>query len=228
MRRMSGMTTSFVQPFGLSMGQTPDGEAFVVYDPRGGVHQLNGTALFILDSCAEPRTVRELADEVQREFELAEPPTDAVVQALRDLGELGLVLDAATVPPPSGPQPFTADLAVESAPAIGRGVYAMRPFEEGEVIERCPVVAVGADDVSVIQRTTLGRYTFQWGKSEAAIALGYGSIYNHSDQPNAITRRLEHELVIEVVALRPIEVGEEICHSYGEAIEGYGFQPLPS
>ena len=225
---MPGMSGSYVQPFGLSLGQTPDGEAFVVFDPRGGAHQLNNSALFVLDCCAEPRTVAELAEEAQREFGLADPPTELVEQALRDLAVLGLVLDAATIPPPSGPQPSTADLAVQAAPAIGRGVYALRPFAAGEVIERCPVVVVSAEESRTIQRTTLGRYTYFWGDDEAAVALGFGSLYNHSDDPNAVTRRLEHELLIELVALRPIAVGEEICHNYGDAVKGYGFQPLPS
>ena len=33
--------------------------------------------------------------------------------------------------------------------------------------------------------STLYHYCFEWGKGTVALAMGYGSIYNHSYSPNA-------------------------------------------
>ena len=224
---MSPMAPSYVQRYGISMAQTPDGEAFVAFDALGSAHRLNGSALFILDCCAEPRSVEELAEEVQLAYELAEAPSDAVESAIRDLLELGLVLDAATVPP-LGPPPHTAEVEVRASPAVGRGVFARRDFAPGELIERCPVIVLAGDDVGAVQRTDLGRYPYAWGEGHSAVVLGFGSLYNHGEDPNAAWRPVEHELVMEYAAVRPIAKGEEVLVSYGESITSHGFTPLPT
>ena len=68
-----------------------------------------------------------------------------------------------------------------------------------------------------LQPCRISWYIFEWGKVEeqvyVAVALGYGSIYNHSFQPNA-TFRLESPDAIEFVALRQIEANEEITLNY--------------
>ena len=47
-----------------------------------------------------------------------------------------------------------------------------------------------------------------------ALVLGFGSLYNHSDSPNAVAIRQYDDMVIEFVAIRDIEPGEEITHRY--------------
>jgi hypothetical protein len=224
---MGRMDPSYVQRYGISMAETPDGEGFVAFDGVGGAHRLNGSALLILDSCAEPRTVAELAEEVRQAYELADAPVDAVERAVADLVVQGLVVDASTVPPP-GPLPCTADVEVRSSPAVGRGVFARRAFVRGDLIERCPVIVLGGDDVGAVQRTDLGRYPYGWGEGRSAVVLGFGSLYNHGDEPNAGWLPVEHELVMEYWALRPIAAGEEILVSYGDSITTHGFTPLPT
>ena len=223
---MSAMTR-YVQRYGVSMAEARDGDGFVAFDAVGGAHHLNGSALFILDCCAEPRTLEELGEEVQLAYELPDAPVDAVRGAIGDLLALGLVVDVASVPPP-GPPPRTAEVEVRASPALGRGVYARRAFAPGDVIDRCPVIVLGADDVGRVQGTDLGRYTYGWGEGRGAVVLGFGSLYNHGDPPNAGWRPLEHELVMEYWALRPIAEGEEVLVSYGFAIEQYGYSLLPT
>jgi SET domain-containing protein len=46
------------------------------------------------------------------------------------------------------------------------------------------------------------------------LVLGYGMLYNHSDDPN-LFHRTAGRLTIEFVALRDIEKGEELTHDYG-------------
>ena len=68
-------------------------------------------------------------------------------------------------------------------------------------------------------------YVFGWGDGRTALALGYGSLYNHSYLPNATTLETDDELV--VTATRDIEVGEEIRINYmGTAQDGVWFDVL--
>lgn len=92
----------------------------------------------------------------------------------------------------------------------GRGVFAAEPIPEGTEFERVPVLVLPIDEV---EASDLADYAFLWGKSTVAIALGYGSLYNHSYEPNA---RYEDAGVRTKVfiALRDIEPGEEITINY--------------
>lgn len=107
-------------------------------------------------------------------------------------------------------------LAVVLFPGKGRGVVALRPIGAGELIERAPVIAVPAKDVPALTSTALGRYYFEWGPNDdhAAVALGYGSLYNHSYEPNVAFEFREDEHVIEFVALRDIDAGDELTVNY--------------
>jgi len=54
------------------------------------------------------------------------------------------------------------------------------------------------------------------GRDKLLLVLGYGMLYNHSERPN-LFHRTAGRLTIEFVALRDIEVGEELTHDYGHA-----------
>ena len=117
-----------------------------------------------------------------------------------------------------------ADLLVQDSPARGRGVFAARPFHEGEVIEVCPVIALSAADAVKLDDTHLYNYYFGWGPDgkAAAIALGYGSLYNHADDPNAAYRKDQAGGTIIFAALRAIGAGEEIFVRYNYPAAGQG------
>ncbi len=106
------------------------------------------------------------------------------------------------------------DVYVAPSPVHGRGVFAGRSFEVGDVIEECPVLVVQADQFEALDTTDLYGFSFEW-EDGAAVALGYGSLYNHSWQPNA---RYDHDYdrcVIVYTAVRPIAAGDEIKINYG-------------
>lgn len=107
-------------------------------------------------------------------------------------------------------------LKVQHFPGKGRGVVADRPFHAGETIERPPVLVIPASEAPLIRDTRLAHYYFEWGDDckQAAIALGYGSLYNHSYTPNARYEFRETEERLEFIALRDIEPGEEITINY--------------
>jgi hypothetical protein len=66
----------------------------------------------------------------------------------------------------------------------GTGVFANRRFEQDDVIERCPVLTLSGPDADAVIDTVLGNYVYEW-EHGYALALGYGSLYNHSHQPSA-------------------------------------------
>lgn len=110
----------------------------------------------------------------------------------------------------------TDRLEVRLTPGRGRGVFARVPIEDGEVIEDCPVIVVPEEQVEAMGGTILHEYFFRWGGTHdaGAIALGFGSLYNHSDDPNAMYVRKYELSILTFVALRAIAVGEEITVSY--------------
>jgi SET domain-containing protein len=98
----------------------------------------------------------------------------------------------------------------------GRAMFASRKFLKGELIERAPVIPINQRQWPSAEKTILSDYAFDWGEHDehAAIALGYVSIYNHSYEPNAQLEELLDELMMEVVAIRDIQPGEEITINY--------------
>ena len=105
-------------------------------------------------------------------------------------------------------------LEIRCTPNAGRGVFAARDFAAGQVIERSPVIALPAKDIPAIRNTVLARYSFQWADGGVALALGYGSLYNHSSEPNCVYWTIKDEGVIEFVALVDIRAGEELRVNY--------------
>lgn len=107
---------------------------------------------------------------------------------------------------------------IGTAGARGRGVFAAEAVRQGEVIERVPVIAIPGDEWPLLEESTLFDYCFAWGVDlqDCCVALGHGSLYNHSYAPNArFVRRLD-EQVLEFVARRDIAAGEEVTINYNE------------
>jgi len=103
---------------------------------------------------------------------------------------------------------------VKRAPGKGRGVFARRAIRKGEVFERVPILFLTREEYAKgVDGTILGSYCFAWEGDRVALALGYGSIYNHSYRPNARYDDIG-DRAKEFTALRAIEPGEEITINY--------------
>lgn len=107
-------------------------------------------------------------------------------------------------------------ISVQDTGKYGRGVFALCDFEEGDLIESAPVIALPKSERKYIKKTMLSNYFFNWGKKRKnpAIALGYGSLYNHSYTPNAKFIVNLSENAIDFYSLRKIRKGEEITVNY--------------
>lgn len=103
----------------------------------------------------------------------------------------------------------------------GLGVYATRAFCAGEVVECCPVVIFDLPGgVELPHEISVRMFNWQWlidhHNGRQALALGYGSLYNHRTPPNlrytanAVTESLEF------TAVRDISRGEELTIDYDQ------------
>ena len=97
-----------------------------------------------------------------------------------------------------------------------RGVFCAQSLSACEVVEICPLIILPATEVMQIDQTILFEYYFDWpdGKGSIGIALGYGSLYNHSEDPNAkvIMDLDSNEIIIETI--QSIQSGDEILIDY--------------
>ena len=97
----------------------------------------------------------------------------------------------------------------------GRGIFALKDFVVGEIIETCPVVVLSEKESRICDQTILEYYTYPWeGNEDGCIALGYGSLYNHSLEPNAEYDLMYKDKTIVYKALLPIKRGDEILVNY--------------
>jgi len=113
------------------------------------------------------------------------------------------------------------DIYVAHSEGKGRGVFAGSLIENGDIIEVSPVIVLPNADKDKIHDSFLHDYYFLWGKDlrELAIALGYGSLYNHSDTPNASFSYDYNDRSITFNCIHRIEAGTEICINYNEGKE---------
>ena len=98
----------------------------------------------------------------------------------------------------------------------GRGVFARVAIKKGEIVERCPVIEIPEHEASSINESTLVTYIYYLGKNKQRLilALGFGSIYNHSYLPNALYKEKYKEKVLEFIAIKSIKKNEEITIDY--------------
>lgn len=112
-------------------------------------------------------------------------------------------------------------LAVQESPGRGRGVFAMRAFCRGEVLERAPVIVVLRADLRPLRGSLLDDYWFWWDEEHSACPLGWAALYNHRCPAN-VTFRLDHAartIVFEAAA--DIGVGDEVTINYhGDPTDG--------
>ena len=105
---------------------------------------------------------------------------------------------------------------IEESHLSGKGVFASVNIKSGEIIEIAPVILMPEEEISDLAKTKLLNYFFAWGEKleKAAIALGFGSLYNHSYAPNAKFVENYDLETITYSAIKDIKEGEEILINY--------------
>jgi hypothetical protein len=106
----------------------------------------------------------------------------------------------------------------------GRGVFATGDIEEGELIERCPMVPLSWR-MKYHHDPVIWKYCFTHScpcprcdehGGLFLMVLGYGQIYNHQDANNAKINFDLKNSVADIVALESISKGSEIFVNYGK------------
>ncbi|EXJ79816.1 hypothetical protein A1O3_08101 [Capronia epimyces CBS 606.96] len=107
---------------------------------------------------------------------------------------------------------------------LGRGVFATQDIPRSTVVDVSPVLIFSEDEVeNHTKHTRLQHYTYYWPSESGrtmtqALALGLGSMFNHSLRgQNVGWKRNTETDVIVYTTLRDIKAGEELCISYGSA-----------
>lgn len=95
-----------------------------------------------------------------------------------------------------------------------RGVFSRKHFEKDELIEICPLILIPKEQEIYLDKTELYNYYFSINEQTNGIALGYGSLYNHSYNPNAKYIKSEPNNNIIFQALTDIHPGHEITVNY--------------
>lgn len=123
-------------------------------------------------------------------------------------------------------------LYIADSEGRGRGVFTAVDISKGDIIEFCPLIIIPPQQKTLVDKTIFHDYYYNWPepKGAACIPLGYGSIYNHSVEPNAeIVLDIEGK-VLQFHCIMATSAGDEIFVDYsgGEEgeLEGLWFKPV--
>lgn len=107
---------------------------------------------------------------------------------------------------------FQSKIYVKKSSTHGFGVFADKTFRKGEKIEECYIIISKGGD------KTLDDFYFEVKTKRGKYALftGFGSIYNHSEAPNADYFINAKRNIVTIKADKTIHRGEEIFISYGD------------
>lgn len=98
----------------------------------------------------------------------------------------------------------------------GRCVHASRFIPKHTTIEISPVLLFSKEEYeSHGKHTVLDHYTFKWANERMALALGLGSLFNHSDTPNVSYTLDKITDSIRYVTVRDVQPEEELNIFYG-------------
>jgi hypothetical protein len=105
----------------------------------------------------------------------------------------------------------------DTGTAKGKGVFAQCDFASGALVEECPVLLLTLPFVMLPPQ--IQQVVFNWGVltktgDSVALALGYGSMYNHNDPANMRYLANPANGTLCFVAVRDIRSGEELTINY--------------
>jgi SET domain-containing protein len=93
----------------------------------------------------------------------------------------------------------------------GRGVYASKDIRKGETIAVCELLLINKSELP----SSLESYVYEYSSKKVALALGVGSLFNHSDEPNAEFFFNEGKIHLIIKAIKKIPPNQEITINYG-------------
>lgn len=97
----------------------------------------------------------------------------------------------------------------------GRGIFASEDIKKGQAVEVSPLLVFKSKkDLKRLMKTDLCRYLYDF-KGKQALALGIGSLFNHSSSANVDWKVLHKEEKILFWASENIKKGQQLFIDYG-------------
>lgn len=105
-------------------------------------------------------------------------------------------------------------IIIKKTRKFGRGLFTDSFLKEKAFLEKSPLIIISKKDKSKIESTQLSSYVYEF-EDGLAIALGLGSLFNHSNTPNVGWKILKNEKAVMFWTLREIQPGEQLFIDYG-------------
>ena len=111
---------------------------------------------------------------------------------------------------------LTPSLFIAEAGLKGRCVFTRKGIAAHTIIEVSPVIVLSKSDRQTVQDSVFYYYLFEWGvrRSQAALGLGYISLYNHDDDSNCQYFMDYEEKTITVKTVKRVKAGDELTINY--------------
>jgi len=100
----------------------------------------------------------------------------------------------------------------------GRGVFTQETIRAGRLVHSADLIMIPASEAKLIEKTILDRYVYDAGRGQLCLALGLGSLFNHSTSPN-----LKAELDFKNKLIRFYAI--ELIPAKTQLLIDYGYQP---
>ena len=118
----------------------------------------------------------------------------------------------------------------------GWGVFTKDIIKQHTLVETCPVISYPQDilkiaawnvqgDKHMMAALGLSLYSISWSPDSAIIPLGWGGMYNHSDNNNCQFVIDKENGLLHIVSLRDIHANEQLFVSYGK--DWFDNKPFP-
>lgn len=102
---------------------------------------------------------------------------------------------------------------------LNRGVFATKDIRKGELIHEAPVLPYPNEEHEHIEKTMIADYAFEYGANHTCILLGYGMLFNHSYEPNAVYEINFDNHTFDFYAYTDIKAGEEVLINYNGDVD---------
>ena len=107
--------------------------------------------------------------------------------------------------------PTELNVRLDKSPIHGKGMFALKDFEDQEVVEVCPTLEVDHNDIGGI----LEDYVYYGDNPDnRVIVMGYGMMYNSWKNSNLWYYRDKDGNFVYVTS-RKVKKGDELCIDYG-------------
>ncbi len=103
---------------------------------------------------------------------------------------------------------------VKKTKTMGRGIFATIAIAKGTIIEISQVIVMPQKEIR--RNTVLERYVFDLDDDNCGVALGLGSLFNHSDKRHNVEYAYDADLqIMYFTTTRDVKKGEQLFIDYG-------------